>query len=173
MLINCISNKGNKGNKPDKTQGFTLIELLAFIVVIGISLTAIGSVFQHAIVRINEPVINSHLLSMAQSQLDEILSRRFDENTSIGGIPACGTGSPCVGIGVDAGESIAVISTLDDVDDFNNYQDIPETNYLRQVFVVNAGSDFGVADEHAKLITVSVTSPQGVVVSLSSYRFNF
>jgi MSHA pilin protein MshD len=162
-----------KKNIAMRTQGFTLIELVAFIVVIGLSITAIGSVFQYSVVRIQDPLINSHLLSMAQSQLDEVLSRKFDENTPTGGVPACGSSAPCAGIGIDSGEDVTSITTLDDVDDFHLYQDIPEVGYTREVSVVSAGADFGVDNVQAKRITVTVTSPQGTVMSLASYRFNF
>ncbi len=153
--------------------GFTLIEMLAFIVVIGVSVVAIGGVFQHSVVKIQDPLINSQLVSMAQSQLDETLSRQYDENTPTGGVPACGTLSACAGIGLEAGESLSDISTFDDVDDFHNYQDIPQTGYARQVHVVYAGDDFGVSNEHAKRITVTVSAPQGQSIQLSVYRFNF
>ena len=154
-------------------RGFTLIELVAFIVVIGISVTAVGTVFQHSIVRIQDPLIHSQLISMAQSQLDETLSRQYDENTPTGGVPACGSSIPCAGIGLDAGELLSSISTLDDIDDFNGYADIPQTGYARTVSVVYAGADFNVTSSHAKRITVTVTAPQGQSVNLSVYRFNF
>jgi MSHA pilin protein MshD len=154
-------------------KGFTLIELIAFIVVVGVSVTAIGSVFQYATTHSQDPLINSRLLTMAQSQMDEILSRKFDENTPTGGIPACGNNIACAGIGLDGSELLTSIITLDDVDDFHLYQDIPEVGYARQVTVVSAGDDFGLDSQHAKRITVTATSPQGVSISLSSYRFNF
>jgi MSHA pilin protein MshD len=160
-------------NMYSQQRGFTLIELVAFIVVIGISVTAIGIVFQHSVVRIQDPLIHSQLVSMAQSQLDETLSRRYDENTPTGGVPACGSLTPCAGIGLDAGEVLTTVSTLDDVDDFNGYQDIPQTGYQRTISVVNAGADFGVTAAHAKRITVTVTAPQGQSVSVAVYRFNF
>jgi len=144
------------------SKGFTLIELIAFIVIIGILMVAMGGLFQYASVRANTPLINSQLISMAQSQLDETLSRRYDEASPTGGVPACNTGSLlCVGIGLDAGENINDASTLDDVDDFNGYQDIPQTGYARRVSVAFAGSDFSINNEHAKKITVTVTAPQG------------
>lgn len=154
-------------------QGFTLIEMLAFIVVIGISITAIGNVFVHSVVKIQDPLINSQLISMAQSQLDETLSRQYDENTPTGGVPACGVDNACAGIGLDTGESLIDINTLDDVDDFHNFQDIPQTGYERRVSVVYAGDDFGVGNTNAKRITVIVTAPQGQSIQLSVYRFNF
>ncbi len=154
-------------------NGFTLIELVAFIVVVGVSVVAIGSVFQHSVVRIQDPLIHSQLISMAQSQLDETLSRKYDENTPTGGIPACGTGTVCAGIGLDSGELLTDINTLDDVDDFHEYQDAPQSGYTRSMTVVYAGADFGIDAEHAKRITVTVTSPEGQSVFLSVYRFNF
>ena len=98
---------------------------------------------------------------------------KYDENTPTGGIPICGTPVACVGIGLDAGEVLSNIETLDDIDDFHNFQDVPQTGYLRQVTVVYAGADFGVAAENAKRITVTVTAPAGQQMMLSVYRFNF
>jgi MSHA pilin protein MshD len=159
---------------PNHTRGFTLIEMIAFIVVVGVSVVAIGNVFQHAVVNIQDPLINSQLIGMAQSQLDETLSRQYDENTPTGGIPACGTlATTCAGIGLESGETITNIATLDDIDDFNGYQDIPQTGYSRAVSVVYAGTDFGTSNHHAKRITVTVTAPQGQSIQLSVYRFNF
>ena len=77
------------------------------------------------------------------------------------------------GGGLDEGEDLTLINTLDDVDDFHLYEDIPEVGYTRTISVVSAGVDFGVVNEQAKRITVTVTSPQGVSMSLTSYRFNF
>jgi len=79
----------------------------------------------------------------------------------------------CAGVGLDSGESITNINTLDDVDDFHGYQDIPQTGYTRQIEVVNAGTDFGVSAAHAKRITVITTAPSGQSIQLSVYRFNF
>lgn len=168
----------HKKNRPVSTlkeAGFTLIELVAFIVVVGIAVVAIGKVFQHSVVHVQDPLIHSQLINMAQSQLDETLSRRFDENTPTGGVPACGTssGSVCVGIALDANESLADINSLDDVDDFHGYADIPQEGYTRSMTVVNAGEEFDVAQAYAKRITVTVTAPQGQTIHLSVYRFNF
>ncbi|MGS2717653.1 type IV pilus modification PilV family protein [Eionea flava] len=158
-------------------RGFTLIELIAFLVVVGVSMVAIGSVFLYATERSQNPLINSRMLAMAQSQLDEISSRKFDENTPTGGVPACDTtinnAVACSGIGLDTAEILTSSSTLDDVDDFHLYQDEPDTGFLREVVVVMAGDDFGVSNDQAKRITVTITSPQGVSMSLSTYRFNF
>jgi len=161
-----------------KNNGFTLIELIAFIVVISIVIVAVGNVFQYSVVRINDPLVNSQLLTMAQSQLEETLSRKFNENTPTGGVPACdttvnGVTISCAAIGLDVGESLTDSNSFDDVDDFHRYIDIPQAGFSRQVQVVSAGSDFGVLDAQAKHISVTVTAPQGQSVTLSVYRFNF
>jgi MSHA pilin protein MshD len=154
-------------------KGFTLIELIAFIVVVGICIVTMVSVFQYAVVRMQDPLINSQLITMAQAQLDETLSRKYDENTPVGGVPACGASIVCAGIGLDAGEVITDINSLDDVDDFHGYGDIPRPGYSRSMSVVNAGADFGLATENAKLVSETVSSPQGQSMTLSVYRFNF
>ncbi len=159
-------------------KGFTLIELIAFMVVMGIVIVAVGTAFQHSIVRMQDPLIKHQLLSMAQSSLDETLSRRFNENTPTGGVPACGVMLntvliPCASAGLDAGESIMDINSLDDVDDFHGFQDIPATGFSRSIQVVSAGEDFGMNSNDAKFISVTVTSPNDQTITLSVYRFNF
>jgi MSHA pilin protein MshD len=79
----------------------------------------------------------------------------------------------CAGIGLDTGEVITDINSLDDVDDFHGYADVPLLGYSRSMSVVNAGVDFGLSAENAKLVSVTVSSPQGQSMTLSVYRFNF
>ena len=155
-------------------NGISLVELLAFIVIVSVTVISLGKVFQNTSARINDPLINSQLISMAQSQLDEVISRKYDEATPTGGIPACDTGSiSCVGIGLDSGEVANDSTTFDDVDDYNNFQDTPLTGYSRQVGVVYAGDDFGISTQQAKRISVSVTAASGQAITLVTYRFNF
>jgi len=72
----------------ERREGFTLIELLVFIVVISLSLGALVVVMNQALVRSVDPIVQVRLLELAQSQLDEVQSRKYDENTPTGGLPA-------------------------------------------------------------------------------------
>ena len=86
-------------------SGVSLLELIVFIVVVSIALGALFSVFNHSMVNSVDPIVRVRAMECAQAKLDEIMARKFDENTPSGGVPACGraeTGaSGCSGIGAD------------------------------------------------------------------------
>ncbi|WP_018277613.1 type II secretion system protein [Teredinibacter turnerae] len=149
-------------------RGITLIETIVFLVVIAISLTALAMVFDQRMS--HESSVNAAVrlraLEMAQAKLDEILARKFDENTPPGGIPACGSanGPACAGIVPD--------TDFDDVGDYNGYNESNGVHAL-SVNVVEAGSDFGQANNLARRITVTVSVPGGSPLVLAAYRVNF
>jgi len=153
-----------------KQKGVTLMEAIVFLVVIGIAFSALMSVFSNSVVgnKSITPVVRAKALEIAQAQLDEILSRKFDENTPTGGVPACGsTGAvACLGIVPD--------SDFDDVGDYQGFSTLAAPGYPVSVTVVNAGADLGLAADQAKLVTVSVGMPAGSDrLTLSAYRANF
>ncbi|MDH7942689.1 prepilin-type N-terminal cleavage/methylation domain-containing protein [Pseudohongiella sp. SYSU M77423] len=101
-----------------RQQGVTLIELIAVIVILGISLIGVTTAISSAVSRSSDVLLEARALALAQSYLDEILSRRFDENTPPRGIPPCR--SNCtdeVNFGPDGGESDR--QDFDDVDDYD------------------------------------------------------
>lgn len=148
-------------------RGVTLLETLVFIVVVSVALGAVVQVYNQAVVRSVDPVVRIKALEKGQALLDEILARKFDENTPTGGVPACDSslGDPCAGIAVD--------SDYDDVGDYHGYSDTTDTGYALNVTVVAAGSDLGLANAHARLITVTVSMPEGNALQLSAYKVNF
>ena len=151
-------------------RGLTLIELIVSIVVLSIALLAMISVFNQAAINSIDPVVQVRALECAQAKMDEILARRFDENTPAGGIPACGSADvgaqACAGITVDAG--------LDDVGDYNAHTDNSLDQCQISVVVANAGTQLGLSsDAQARRITVTVNSDGGGVAVLSAYRANF
>ncbi len=157
---------------PRRQRGVTLIELIVFIIVISLSLGALVYVINQSLINSVDPITRVRLLEIAQSQLDEVQSRKFDENTPTGGVPAC-VGVGCAGIGLDAGEDLDDASTLDDVDDFHDYVTSPVPGYALLVQVVEAGVDLGLAAADGKRIEVTVTAASGETVTLSTYRANF
>lgn len=148
-------------------KGFTLIEMIVFIVVISIALGAFIKVIAAATKNSVDPVLNVSALSRAQSMLDTVLSRKFDEASPVGGIPACNTaaGDACIGITVDA--------DFDDVGDFNGFTDTSVAPFTTSVTVVDAGAQLGVSNDAARLITVSVSLPSGDTMTLSAFKVNF
>ena len=150
-------------------RGFTLIELIAFIVVVSIAMVALVGVINSAAIRSVDPVVNLRALECAQLKMDEILARRFDENTPVGGVPACGSAEDaapaCNGIAADSG--------LDDVGDFNGQSDSSIANCSISIVVTEAGDDLGIANDQARRIDITVTSDGGGNAFLSAYRTNF
>ena len=148
-------------------RGVTLLETIVFIVVVSIGIGAFASVYMNAMTNSVDPVMQLKAAEKAQAILDEILSRRFDENSPVGGIPQCGStdGVACAGISVD--------SDYDDVGDYNGYSDSTDTGYTVAVTVANAGTDLSITAADARLITVTVTMPDSATLTLAAYRVNF
>ena len=150
--------------------GLSLIELVVFIVVVSIALVALISVYNEAMINSVDPLVRVRALECAEARLDAITSRKFDENSPTGGVPACGSAEPtavaCSGIAVDAG--------LDDVGDYNGLTFV-DGDCNVTVSVVGEGTDLGLADDEnlVRLITVSSNMPDGGVIRLSTYQTNF
>lgn len=153
-------------HKPAQS-GVTLIETIVFIVVISIALMALLKVFNQSVMQSVDPAIRIQALERGQALLDDILARRFDENTPAGGVPACGSsaGSACAGISADAG--------FDDVGDYHGFSQSFGVGFSAAVTVTQAGSELGLANTLARRITVVVNSPDGETLTLSAYKVNF
>jgi len=151
-------------NKP--ASGVTLIETIVFLVVIAIALTGLMMVFNESIAKSVDPVVRIRALELAQGQLDEVMSRKFDENTPTGGIPHCdaASGTACLGITADSG--------FDDVGDYDGFSRTVD-GYDLTVTVIAAGDDLGLAEAEARLVQVLVTMPGGDSLQLAAYRANF
>src|SRR5688572_1380949 len=65
-------------------SGVTLIETIIFIVVVSIGLGALLMVFNQSVVKSVDPVIRIKALEKGQALMDEILARKFAENTPTG-----------------------------------------------------------------------------------------
>ncbi|OUS06747.1 hypothetical protein A9Q81_02370 [Gammaproteobacteria bacterium 42_54_T18] len=169
---------------PRPQSGFTLIELVITIVVISIALAAMLGAFSGAMSHSADPLWRNKTIKLAQLYLDEILSKRFDENSPVGGVPANASTS-CTSIGADGVETRA---TYDDVDDFHNTTnsvpvgasgtlDTSYDNYLIAVEVTcdDAGGavNSSGSDIHAKRIKVSVTPPGQSTMVFYAYKGNY
>jgi len=167
-------------HKHNEQNGMTLVEMVISIVLISIAMTAVLTVFSTTMGRSADPLWKNKSLKLAQAYLDEILSKKYDENTPVGGMPAptsisCNVAGPAGG-GRD---------NYDTVDDYNGLSDNPPKlvtdtdmtgydDYTVNVTVVCAGSDVGLSDnKYAKLITVTVISPNNTTMPFSVYRGNF
>jgi MSHA pilin protein MshD len=158
LITNHLAHNFRATNVGARQRGVTLVELIVFIVVVSIAFTVLMSVYiQSARTNVN-PVVQIRLLEAAQSKLDEVMALKYDEATPTGGLPACNSpgGMSCTNLSE---------SNMNDVDDFHGVSDAPYINYQRTVTVSS--------EAKRKLITVTVTAPDGQSVALSAYRYNF
>ncbi|MFA7382150.1 MAG: prepilin-type N-terminal cleavage/methylation domain-containing protein [Desulfurivibrionaceae bacterium] len=66
--------------------GFTLMEIIITIVILG-SVAGILVPFFNAVTHSPDPVIRERAISLGQAMMDEIMAKRWDENTPMGGGP--------------------------------------------------------------------------------------
>lgn len=138
-----------------KQNGFTLIETVIFIIVMGLALSGIVSMFVQSAVGGRYPFDQQRAIALANTYMDEILRKRWDENVPFGGgcvetgsgycaglcagkaYPACGTctldiiNSICVAPvavvppAAPGPEAGEIRATFDDIDDYNGPPDTP------------------------------------------------
>lgn len=170
------------------SRGFTLVELVIAIVVIAAAVAGIAQLLANAAAHNAEPYVRQRGLSVAQAFMDEILRKRWDENTPLGG--GCvntGTGA-CPGGPAPSGGGTeeATRAQYDDVDDYDTItaqsppQDATQTpmpgynGYTVDVSVANPGGAWnGIPAADVKQITVTVNTPTGEDLTLTAYRVNF
>jgi MSHA pilin protein MshD len=167
--------------KHSKQKGMTLVEMVISIVLISIAMTAMLTVFSTSMGRSADPLWKNKSLKLAQAYLDEILSKKYDKNTPLGGIPAL----KAADISCDVpGPAAGVRGNYDNIDDYNGLSEAPKlvtgggmasySNYSIDVTVVCDGTGAGLGNnKYAKLITVTVTSPNNTSMPFSVYRGNF
>lgn len=167
-------------------KGVTLVELVISIVIMSIAMLALLSSFGVSIQQSAEPLWRTKTLKLAQLYLDEILAKRFDDTTLLGGVPAY------PGAGCDtASEEGNDRTQFDDVGDYNGIADaVPVSlispldssydNYRVTITVecdgdsVDAENSLGVvANNQAKLITVAITAPNNKTMRFAAYKGNF
>ncbi len=105
-----------------KSSGLSLIEMVITISILALALAGITVMTQGGLSRSADTLLEVRGVALAQAYLDEILSKRFDEQSAPNGIPPCRltmpASRPCtaeVSFGAD-GETRA---TYDDVDDYH------------------------------------------------------
>lgn len=164
--------------------GATLIELVLTIVILSIAMVAVVSVYSNAISRSADPLIHARSIELAQAYLDEILTKKYDENTPAGGFPVAGSsGGPSLSsLGAD---SELDRTQYDDVDDFDGQTySVPQfitgnnfsqyVNYQISIAVAYAGTEVGANhNQHVKRIDVTISNPLGNTMVFSAYKGNY
>lgn len=153
--------------KAKRQCGVSLIELVVFIIVVSIGLVTLLQVFNQSVTQSVDPAVRVIALEKAQALMEEILARKFDENTPTGGIPACDSaeGEPCAGIASD--------TDFDDVGDYDGYTDTSDPRFNVSVDVALAGADLGLPAAQARRVQLTVTMPGENALTLSAYKVNF
>jgi MSHA pilin protein MshD len=146
-----------------KGRGFTLAEVIVLIVVIAVALAGVMLVFSNAVRGTADPLIYRQALAIAEGLLDEIQLNSYAVQP--------GTGSR---------------QNFDDVRDYAGYTTAPggmvditgtpipglsAYNATVNGPPINPVTLSGVGE--ALPITVTVTGPNGVVITLSGYRVNY
>jgi len=184
-----------------EASGLTLIELVVAIVVVAVGITGVLIMLAQGYRASADPQFRIKAVELGQSYMDEIFTKRWDENTPPGGgcvrppntnctsgpNATCPGGSGC---GPDGGES------RDDFDDVDDYDGLAEgeacgdgpllnadgdpragryRNYCVAVDVVTSVGDEldSVAADDAKRIDIEVTAPDDATTTFSAYRLNF
>ena len=175
--------------------GFTLVELVITIAVLSVALLGVAYSLQYSAQHGSDTLWQTKTVELAQAYSDEILSKRYDELTPVGGAPLCGSCSltSSFGSGQDAIEEVrglylsVATNNFDDVDDYHLLDNNPPIDaqgaerseyagFRVQVSVSYAGTDLGLdSNENAKLIRIVITPPITPLtpVPFSFYRSNY
>lgn len=180
-------------------KGFTLIETIVGIVVLAISFSVLTSLIFPVTQQSAEQLHQVKAAELAQSMLNEIQNKAFDQNSDMaGGLLRCGEASAPLCSTVMGAETVSGVketrANFNDIDDYNNLtynageiensQGLPldlYTGYAMSIRVCNdadySGPDCdGVQDSNtsaAKLIIVTIITPTDFSLHFSTYRANF
>lgn len=158
-------------------RGATLVELVITIVIISVAIAGVVGAFGLIAGRSADPLNQTRAVALAQIYMDEILSRRYDDNTPVGGVPRQ------MGCTINTEESDR--ADYDDVDDYNAISGAaPENaegaaltadyaNFSVSITVVCAGDEIGLAADEAKRVDLTVTDPSGQAYDFSAYKANY
>ncbi|MEX1199136.1 MAG: type II secretion system protein [Pseudohongiellaceae bacterium] len=72
-----------------RQRGITLVEMVATIIILAIALTAVTAMLSRGLGRSSDVLTETRAVALAQSYLEEIIGRRFDEASNPRGIPPC------------------------------------------------------------------------------------
>lgn len=163
--------------RADRQRGATLVELVITIVIISIAIAGVVGAFALITGRSADPLNQTRAVSLAQLYMDEILSRRYDDNTVPGGVPKHN------GCSIVAEE--AQRRDYDDVDDYNVIDDSVPANadgdslgaaysgFRVSVRVSCAGDEVGLPTDEAKRVDITIIDPSGQSYRFTAYRANY
>ena len=155
------------------TAGFSLVEAIVFIIIVSVALAGVLSVMTFTTRHSADPLVRKQAIAIAESLIEEIAAQNFNK------LPTDFAGP----------YTQANRKYFDNVSDYNNYTRPPGIYYADNSSAISglsgysittvtvAPADLGpaanlipVALDKARLITVTVTGPDGIPLTLSAYR---
>lgn len=187
-------------NRMPEQRGLSMIELMVFIVIVGIAVTGVLSVYSSVTRTSVDPMVRKQALAVAESLLEEVLSKPYtycdpddaqaDTATSATIGPAgCATTTEAALV-PEAGETRYSNTTpFDNVNDYNGFfmdsstagiRDLSDNAiqglgaYSALIVVQNSAGAFnGIPANETLRVTVTVTGPGNHSISLSGYRTRY
>lgn len=177
-------------------RGLSLIELLVFIVVVGIAVTGVLSVYSLNARSSADPMVQKQVLAIAESLLEEVLAKPYTycdpddtnvetaQNASVGPLGCAATPEA---MGPEAGETrYSNLTPFDNVNDYSGFPPMAGIVDLNGNPVPGLGGYTatvqvqpppvplpGIPAGETLLVTVTVTGPGNQGVSLSGYRTRY
>lgn len=180
----------NSQSSTGNNKGFSIIEIVIFIVVFSLGVVGIMTLFSNVLSKSSDPTIRLRAVQAAQATMDEIIARKFDENTPNGGGNILAANMTAVGnFGLTEGSEDFL--TIDDVDDYDgvNCATAPNSTTcfdVSQGFTVAVTVTYGALDgadntvkaaagtDNYKIIQVDVTSTVSTeTIRLVAVKGNF
>lgn len=175
------------------SRGFSLIEVVIGMVVMSIAFAVISSLILPTEQQSADQLHQIKAAELAQSYLNEIQGKAFDENSDkAGGIIRCGENLTVCTNEIDFGPDTDEIDDItgdilrhlfDDVDDYHLYSEkITSTSsslhdgyrgFSLAINVTYNGTQIGLAADAAKEVSINVTTPLGTVITFTTYRVNY
>lgn len=123
-----------KFNQQYKQKGISMIELVIFIVIMSVALTGITLIYINTMHYSADPMVRIRSIELAQSTLEEILLKAYDDNTPVGGGCVFLANSRCLFTPANPNNATVTVldnsvftsaeeasrDSYDDVDDYHN-----------------------------------------------------
>ena len=185
----CGSNV-NQATSITDARGLSLIELLVFIMVVGIAVTGVLSVFSRNARASADPMLRKQAVAIAESLLEEILSKPYtycdpDDANAEGATSPADCAATAEAMGPEAGETrYSNVTPFDNVNDYDGFamSGIVDVNnvavaglnaYSAAVRVQPVGAFNGIPAGETLMVTVTVSAPGNHGVTLSGYRTRY
>ena len=169
-------------------RGFTLIELVVTMLILSVAALGVMYSLSLGLRHQSDALWQPKAVALAESYMEEILGRRYDERSPSGGVPPCSTATTACSIAAafNDGEVRAQFDDVDDYDglneqpprdvygnprsDYDSYRVAVSVAYASPAQVTALGLD---STTDAKLVTVTVSTPESGSMSFSALRGNF